>query len=768
MTYTVTPVSGVCAGVDFTITVTVNPSISITRNQTNSRCYLSNTGAIEITISGGVPFPTGNPYQITWTGPNGYTNSNEDIASLAPGDYTVIINDDGGCPFTETFTITEPDELIFSSIDFDPETISCSGANDGTIGIEISGGTIPYTYNWIRNGSPYAITQDLPNLGPGDYEVTVTDANNCTPISQSFQIIEPPLLNVSLVNQVDIICYDDATGVININTTGGRPIEVSPGVFDYSYSWTGPNGFTSHLDNLSGLIAGTYHLTVTDKSSCTDTLEVILNQTDDIIIDYTATEIECYGDNNASITINNISGGNAPYTIQWSNLGSGFIQNNLSAGTYIITITDSTNCEKQATIIIDEAPEFSITPIVVQVSCFGENDASISLDLVGGINPVTLDWSDDATAGVERNNLGPGSYTVIITDGTPCVITETFMIRQPDLLVLSANTTDALDCDNSNSGAINLIVTGGTLPLNYLWSNGNTTENLRDIPPGNYTVVITDANNCEISENWTINRFDPLTIDVDTITDFDCVTRNVEQTFVAQVTGGIPPYQISWSSGTVSGSNNNIMNTDQDGLVNVDVIDSFGCTTNFSHQVDIPVLGDANFELNSTAFTSFGIYSKKDPIQFTNTSTGDYLSILWDFGDGNFSSEENPIHTYAEEGSYVATQTVTYPFDCSYKKIITLSIEKGYSLIMPNAFTPNNDHLNDFFNPAFIGLTNMVLDIYDTWGSLIYSETGDDIDGWNGKIKDANAENGNYYFKFSAETFYGETITKEGPVVLIK
>ena len=768
VTYTVTPISGVCAGVDFTITVTVNPSISIVRNQTNSRCYLSNTGAIEITISGGVPFSTGNPYQIAWTGPNGYTNSNEDIASLAPGDYTVTINDDGGCPFTETFTITEPDELIFSSINFDPETISCFGANDGTIGIEISGGTVPYTYNWTRNGTPFASTQDLSNLGPGDYQVTVTDANNCTPIDQSFQIIEPPVLNVSLVNQVDIICFGDATGVININTTGGRPIEVSPGVFEYAYSWTGPNGFTSNLDNLSGLFAGTYNLTITDKSGCTDTLEVILNQTDDIIIDYTATEIECYGDNNASITINNISGGNPPYTIQWSNLGSGFIQNNLSAGTYVITVTDSTNCEKQATVIIDEAPEFSITPIVVQVSCFEENDASISLNLVGGVAPVTLAWNDDATAGVERNNLGPGTYSVTITDGTPCVITETFTITQPDALELTANTTDALDCDNSNSGAINLIVTGGTLPLNYSWSNGATTEDLSDIPPGNYAVVITDANNCEISENWTINRFDPLTINVDTITDFDCVTRNVEQTFVARVTGGIPPYQISWSSGTVSGSNNDIMNTDQDGLVIVDVIDSFGCTTSFSHQVDIPVLGDANFELNSIGYTSYGIYSKKDPIQFTNTASGDYLSILWDFGDGNFSSEENPSHTYIEEGSYVVTQTVTYPFDCSYKKIITLSIEKGYSLIMPNAFTPNNDRINDFFNPAFIGLTNMILDIYDTWGSLIYSETGDDIDGWNGKVKDANAENGNYYFKFSAKTFYGETITKEGPVVLIK
>ncbi len=490
VTYTATPISGICDGTDFTVTVTVNPSISITTNQINSSCYLANNGALNISITGGVPFTTGNPYQISWTGPNGFNSTNEDISNLEPGNYTVIINDDGGCPFTETFTILEPDELIFSSINFNPETISCFGANDGEIDINISGGSTPYTYNWTRNGTPFDTSEDLSNLGPGNYQITVTDANNCAPIVENFSIIEPALLQASLTNQTDIICFGDATGAINTNIVGGRLIEVSTGVFDYNYAWTGPNGFTSTSQNISNLIAGIYHLTVSDKSGCTDTLEVVLDQSDEIIIDYTATEIECYGDNNASITINNISGGNAPYSVAWSNLGSGMVQNNLSAGTYIITVTDNTNCEKQATVVIDEAPVFTINPAINHVSCFGEHDASISLNLVGGISPLTLVWNDDATAGVERNNLGPGTYTVTITDGTPCIITETFTIIEPAALDLSANTTDALDCDNANSGSINAIITGGTLPLTYSWSNGANTEDLTNTPPGDYTLLL--------------------------------------------------------------------------------------------------------------------------------------------------------------------------------------------------------------------------------------------------------------------------------------
>ncbi|MFI1771378.1 PKD domain-containing protein [Thalassobellus citreus] len=768
VTYTVTPVSDICTGTDFTIEITVNPSISTTENITNSACYLASNGSIEIVVTGGVPFSTGNPYLISWTGPNGYTNNNEDIFNLEPGNYELTITDDGGCPFTDILTVTEPDELIFSTTDFDPETITCFDANNGSIGIDISGGTTPYAYSWTLNGNPFSNTEDLSNLGPGDYEVTVVDANNCTPIVQDFLIIEPPLLDTSLINQVDVICFGDATGEININTTGGRLIETNPGVFDYSYSWTGPNGFTSDLQNLSSLIAGTYNLTVTDKSGCTDTLEVILNQTDEIIIDYTDTKIECYGDNNASITINNISGGNPPYTIAWSNLGSGMIQNNLSSGTYIITVTDITNCEKQATIIIDEAPIFRITPNVTQVSCFGENDARIVLNLEGGIDPVSLIWNDDATAGVERNNIGPGSYTVTITDGTPCEIIETFIITQPDALTLSANTTDALDCDDVNTGAINLIVTGGTLPLSYSWSNGSTTEDLTNIPPGDYSVTITDANNCEISGSWPVNRFEPLILDVETQTDFNCETSYVNQTFEAKANGGVPPYQFNWSSGTVSGSNNQFMNTTQNGLITLEVTDSLGCSTNYSFNVGIPILGYPGFNNNSEAYSVYGFFSKQDPIQFTNTATGDYVSIAWDFGDGNFSSEENPTHTYVTEGSYIVTQKVTFPLGCIYTHEITLIIEKGYTLIIPNAFTPNEDGFNDYFAPESIALSEMTFNIYDTWGSLIYSETGNDLIGWDGKIKGNEAENGNYHYTLIAKTLYGKTITKEGAFVSIK
>ncbi|WP_179348786.1 PKD domain-containing protein [Winogradskyella pacifica] len=760
VTYTVTPVSGNCPGLDFEVVVTVNPSISVTSSVIHNLCYQVNTATIDITIVGGIPFSTGNDYNVTWTGPNGFSSTDQNISNLEAGDYTLDIVDDGGCPYSEIITITEPDELLFSAVDFDVETISCFGANDGEISIEVSGGTPPYMYTWTLNGAPFSTDEDLTDLGPGDYNISVTDANSCGPIALTFNVEEPDELEVTLDSKTDVLCFGDATGIISVNLIGGRT--------DYTYAWTGPNGFLSTNQNIDTLIAGIYNLTVTDNSGCTDTLEVEILQNDQIDIDISVTQIVCYGDNDGSIIINSISGGVSPYTVAWSNLGSGYSQTNLSGGTYTITITDAENCERQFPVIIDEPPVFLIDPEVTQMSCAGENDASITLNFVGGIDPVTLVWDDDPTAGTERNNLAPGTYTVTITDGVPCVIQESFTIHNILPLALSTTITNALECEDANSGAINLLIQGGTPPFNVVWSNGSTTEDLVDVPPNTYIATVTDVNGCTIEGSWEVTRFEPLVLNVEEQVDVNCDARTIDQTFIAIASGGVPPFQYSWSSGTVSGVNNELMTTDENGLVILEVTDSFGCSINYTYNVELTTFGDADYDTSSFGYLNYGIYAIQDPIEFINEATGHYETILWDFGDGSFSGEENPFHTYFTPGSYVIKQTVTYPFGCVYEKTITLIIEEGYKLIMPDAFTPNDDGINDFFGPVYIGLNSLEMTVFDTWGSLIYKESGDAIRGWDGKVKDEEAENGNYYYTFTAKTFYGNEIKKQGAFVFIK
>lgn len=770
VTYTVSPISGSCPGPNFTVTILVNPLINVIDTIKNGTCFGANNGSLNIVVSGGIPFSTGSPYTFSWTGPNGFNSSDEDIFNLQPGNYTLRVFDNGNCPFIRSYAIREPDKFAFSGFKND---IKCFGNNDGKITLTTNGGTLPYTYVWTKNGMPYATSGNLDNLSPGDYKVTITEANSCDTLTETYTIIEPPILKVTLISQVNILCYGNFTGEINVEATGGRATENSPGILNYMYRWTGPNGFTSMLQNLRNVEAGTYNLVVTDNSGCTKDLQVVLLQNKELFITYTKTEIACYNDANASITITTIGGGipfstGNPYLIKWSNLGSGRIQNDLSAGTYTITITDSLGCEKQFNITIDNAPVFTINPNVKQISCFGAKDAYIRLNLVGGKAPVTLVWDDNATAGIERNNIGPGKYTVTITDGKLCKIKETFIITDPLPLELRADVTNPLNCLDANTGAINLVVTGGAPPFTFSWSNGAITEDLQNLPPKNYTVTVTDANGCKKSETWKIIRFEQLTPTIEVLTAFDCDTKYVKQTFVGKVKGGIPPYQLSWSDGIVSGANNEIMNTNNNGLIIFSVTDSFGCTAAITYNVDTPVLGEANFKTSSYGNDVYGLYSIYDPILFNNLATGDFIKIAWDFGDGNFSDEESPKHIFTKTGTYTVKQTVTYPFGCQYVYSTTLLIEKGYSLMMPNAFTPNGDGVNDTFSPVFLGFIEMTLDVYDTWGSVVHSEKGQTLSGWNGKIKDLDAENGNYQFKLTAKTFYNHTIIEDGAFTLIK
>ena len=760
VTYTVTPTSGVCVGNNFTVTVTVNPAINPNVVANNNTCFGVNTASITTNITGGIP-----PYTINWSGPNGFTSTANNITSIAPGVYNVTIDDAGGCPFSNSYTITEPADLI---INVDSENdITCFGSANGSVTVTVTGGTGNYVYNWTNNGSPFAATEDISNLSPGTYVVTVTDANNCGPKTETFTISQPPILAVSLVSQTNVLCFNAATGAITVNVTGGTPVQITPGVFDYLYSWTGPNGFTSANQNLNNISAGTYNLTVTDNQGCTRNLQVVISQSTEIVISYTTTPITCYGANNASITAT-ISGGNAPYQFQWNNLATTLNQTNLSAGTYIITVTDNVGCSKVQNIIIPEAPLFTVNPIVTNVTCFGANNGSINLNLTGGIAPVALTWSDGSTAGLIRNNLPPGTYTATISDGTPCFIVRTFTIIQPQPLVLAANITNPLDCSTANNGSINLIVSGGTSPFNYTWSNGATTEDLSNLNAGNYFVTVSDANNCIITGQYSLVRPAPIQIAVTTQTDFDCATREVTQNFVAQASGGIPPYQYQWSSGNTSGVNNQIMNSAVNGTVILTVTDSASCIATYTVDVDNPVIGNASFEATSFGYATYGIYSIGDPIQFISTITGDYESVRWDFGDGTFSTELNPVHTYQIPRDYIVTQTVTYPFGCVYVQTISLLVEKGYLLVVPTAFTPNRDTLNDTYRPVTKRLKEVQLDIYDTWGSLIYSEKGDVLIGWDGTIKGFNAENGNYYSKVRAETFYGTIVNENQTFILIK
>jgi gliding motility-associated-like protein len=768
VTYIITPTTIKCTGDSFVLEVTVNPNVNSNAVIINNSCFESNDGAISTNIIGGIPFDTGNPYLINWIGPNGFSATDANITDLEAGIYTLKIEDKNGYSITENHTVTEPNLLTITK-DL-VKNISCFQGNDGEIDVTIDGGTLPYIYNWSTlDGSGIVPNVEIQNtLTAGSYTLEIIDKNNCT-TSIDITLTEPEGLKIEALNLQDILCFGDATGEIEVDVSGGTPLEISVGIFDYLYDWSGPNGYMSTSKNIDNLISGTYKVAVTDNFGCTTNAEFILRQPTEVDITYTKTDVTCYGLTNGAIDVN-VTGGKEPYQISWSNLSNGFSLSNLSADTYVATVTDANNCVKQVSIIIDQ-PIFFIDPVVKPISCNGENDGSIDLNLTGGVAPFKVTWSDDTTAGIQRNNLSPGTYSVKIVDSDiyQCPIEQTFVFTDPPAIGVSTTVIDAIDCDVVNSGSIDLEISGGTVPYSFLWNTNQTTEDLENIPPGDYSVEITDANGCSIIKQFNIFRQEPLAIALEETTITDCFLKTVSKQNTAIVTGGYLPYTYTWSDGLVSGIRDKIMTTTQTGSYILTITDGKGCEKSKSFFVDLPIIGDVDFRYNAFALSTYDLLSIEDPIQFTNLSTGDYTSLKWDFGDGTISSnEENPTHTYDQIGDFKVVLTVEFTAGCIevFERII--NITQGYSLIHPTAFTPNRDGYNETIRPSYLGFTELKMMIYDTWGTVVYSEEGLNIKGWNGLIGDKPAENGNYIMVVNGMTFYQKEITKSSPIILLK
>ena len=764
-----------CSGPIQTFTVTINGNVDDQEDISNYNgfeisCFEANDGYINLNPIGGTPSQAGSEYVYSWTGPNGFTSSEQNISELAPGTYIVNITDSLDCSFEFEYEINEPDPLEI--IVDEQSDVQCNGIFDGIISISPQGGAAPYTYEWTKDGVFFSNEQNIDNLEPGTYVVFLNDANLCGPVSQIFEIVQPDPIEISLENSVDILCFGENTGSIDINVIGGTPEQISTEVTQYNYLWIGPNGYTSNQQDIDNLFAGIYTVTVSDSLGCEEIFEVELTQPDDLIINYTTTDNSCYESDDGTITLD-IQGGVEPYQIFWSNFGNGPTQTNLSAGIYEVTVIDAHDCEEVVNIEIIEAPIFDTNPVQTNISCFGETDGSINLNITGGIAPIFVTWDDDPTAGEERNNLGPGTYNVLIEDssGNNCTISHEFIIIEPQELILNSVVTNPLDCDNVNSGSIDLQVVGGTEPYTFLWSNGAVTEDLNDIPAGNYSVSVTDFMGCEVLDQFELIR--PSDLETNLIIDFtaDCENGIPSQITTLEVSGGVPPYNIVWSDGDVSGDIGEIMTTSQNGTYVIDITDSLGCTDQILFDVDLFELGSPGFTYDSNGLMLCDSIGVNDLVQFTNTSTGDYTNLIWNFGDGTPIVEgvENPEHTYLYEGTYEITLTVEYPYGCSYTFSETIGVTEGYGLVLPNTFTPNGDGINDTIRPWYKCMSSIEVSIYDTFGSLLYveSSTGE-IYGWDGLINGRPAENGNYIIVVRAVSLYGQEIELNGPVTLVR
>ena len=259
-TITVKDINGCTSSINVSVGQSTN-IFTINQTVTHVTCTAMN-GSIDVTASGSTA-----PYTYTWTGPNNFSSTNEDIDRLVAGDYTVIISDANGCTQTKTITVNQSISTII--LNQSVANTICTASN-GSINLTANSGTAPYTYSWTGPNNFTSANEDLSGLSAGEYTVTVSDANGCT-ASSTIKVTQ--VINTITLNKV----VTNAT--CNAND-GSIDLLVNGGTAPYTHSWTGPSGYTTSTEDLSKLTPGNYAVTVTDANGCTSVTTAVVGQTE--------------------------------------------------------------------------------------------------------------------------------------------------------------------------------------------------------------------------------------------------------------------------------------------------------------------------------------------------------------------------------------------------------------------------------------------------------------------------------------------------------
>jgi len=745
-------------------------------------CFGNNDGNINLVISGGIP-----PFAFSWQ--NGASTSF--IDSLFSGEYIVQITDNNNCTRQDSFLIIQPLSAIgVSAIINNP---SCFSSSDGQINISVNGGVLPYQYLWSNNST----SEDISNLTVGNYSVAITDSNGCVE-TQMFVVSQPDSMDV-IISSNDISCFGANDGTASAIVNGG----FSP----YQFNWS--NGGTQNQTSL--LQVGNHSVIVSDSNNCSKSASFTISEPSILLVNVSPSDISCFGANDGVLSAV-VSGGTSPYLYNWSNGGNSSLIDSLPDGLYSLTITDANQCNVVGFGIIQEPNQLLYTTAISDVKCFGGNDGMIDLTVSGGTPPFNFLWSNFST-NQDLMGVSAGDYSVVISDVNNCEISVFDTINQPNAPISVLAIINDVNCFGADNGAIDLSISGGTLPYSFIWSNGFTSEDISSLSPSYYSVVILDANNCTENYGETIGSVAEISIN-STIKNESCAGSNDGEISI-QINGGISPYSILWANGDTT---NNIYNLSANSY-NVSISDSINCSTIESVVIsagqsilmnseiqNVKCFGDSSgsilldisggvspytvlwndgdtsaFKTNLFAglFTVFVtdsigcqsdvIFNISEPIALNFNIYGDNASCTG-INDGNVFTDVsggtvpylflwNDSSTFSDlievvPGIY--NVEITDSNLCKIGASFEVLIDED-CINIPTAFTPNGDGVNDFWHIRNIeNFQSVEVSVFDANGFVYFTSSNYD-NSWGGEYKGEKLKAGIYYYhvKMVDETFTG-------------
>ncbi len=666
----------------------------------------------------------------------------DSIRVLKGGYYYVTVSDWKGCTQDTTMEVDEPPQV---SMDILEHHVTCNGENDGWAEVQVVGLDI---YAW-NNGKTTAIITDL---NPGIYIVTASNAEGCTSI-ESTTIREPEVLKINSINSTRISCAGDDDGTLELFAVGGNNIDFhnddSP--LPYTYNWFTLDGSGLVIDegDQTGLSGGTYYVTVSDWQGCFANDTAIVQGPLSFESSTVTSDVTCFEDDDGSIVLT-VSGGNieSDYTYYWdTDNGDGLDTNsknqtNLSGGDYFVTITDANNCELLNTAIIVEPDLLETFITETNISCFGYEDGTVKIDILGGNGEYEIEWSGNPTGQNTDSiyGLSAGVYNLTVNDIENCLTTNSVEITQPEQIETNISSSN-ITCFGFNNGVISLNPTGGTIPYNYIWShNASLDTNIAsNLWPGNYNIDVLDANNCIEVSTIDITQPDRLEFDPTTYSDdITCYGEDDGYIFL-NIGGGTPDYNYTWSTG-VSGTTIDITSEDMltDGMYHIDISDLQNCQIDTTIEINEPDKLIITPYLRNPTCADISDGSIELNITGGRTQNNEY-NIYWDNG----SPEEN---LYDIRSGIYKVQIIDSS-SCAIDTTFRLQSAFAFCINIPSAFSPNGDNINEKWEIDMSLYPHAEIEIFDRFGKRIFFSKGyEESQHWDGSLNGKKLPMDAYYY----------------------
>ncbi|MBN2813711.1 MAG: SprB repeat-containing protein, partial [Bacteroidales bacterium] len=477
--------------------------------KTDVLCHGTNDGSATVSVFNG----TG-PYTYQWNpGPTLI-----DIATnngMAPGNYTVTVTDAAFKTATAAVTIKGPAaplNLVLSVSD-----LQCAQDNSGVANLTVTGGTIPYAYNWDNGYTG----EDLVNVAANVYTITVTDANGCQAQAIA-DIEEPAIIGLDITAAGTILCAGDKGVSLTANTSGG--------IGSFSYQWNDPG--TQTTKTAFDLEAGNYNVMVTDENGCTKTASATIIEPAPLTLDAVVTQPSCPGTTDGSI-VPTISGGTPGFDYVWSNGIFERVNDELAPNTYTLTVTDNNNCTLVQEFVLTGPDTLKITSVdITDVSCLGKQDGALSIQTTGGTGDIQYsnNGGTDFTASPDFTALLQGDYILVARDANNC-LSETYPVKitvTDTVRIAGVEATDPT-CLGIENGSLTITAIGGSGVYQYSADGGTSFVDesvISSLTSGNFQVVARDGNDC-LSEAYPVTLVYTDTIRLASVTPTDLTCADI-------------------------------------------------------------------------------------------------------------------------------------------------------------------------------------------------------------------------------------------------